>query len=482
MNIRTRLDSVRRRLATQLRSTRGAIDLVSIMVGIIVIGIVGATITAVVVHAIPWTQGRAAAASLDSVRIAQNVYRGMGEGLRFGTLDELYAANVLQKGGTVAAATGSGGACWVAVSPSPTGKTYWAGSENPSIRELKSGDTADCANIADLADSVRPVEAIVVGSSSELQAAFANAHSGSLIRAGRDWTGTADDTQSGVPIGKSFTLDLAGKTVSLTGSGDGGDVATAGIALPLGAELTIKDSVGGGVLNVAGGENAAGIGASGSPYDPNTDQADFAFGKLHLLSGKVVAVGGRLAPAVGGTGSPQVGPGEGGLIEIRGGELHASGAPGDVHGTAVGGEIWGLTIRVSGGVLTANGTGMGNAITVGPNGVMAVSGGAVKVTTEMDGAGISLDAPSGAFPDLIALSISGGSVEASSGTRGAGIGYGTSGTGAANVRISGGTITAQNGPDYWASVPAGLDGFGYAGATPMTVILSGHPTINGRTY
>lgn len=58
-------------------NSKGAIDLASIMVGIIVIGLIGGVIAATVFAVIPWAQDNAAKQQLDSVVAAQNAYRGL---------------------------------------------------------------------------------------------------------------------------------------------------------------------------------------------------------------------------------------------------------------------------------------------------------------------------------------------------------------------------------------------------------------------
>jgi type II secretory pathway pseudopilin PulG len=55
----------------------GAIDLASIMVGIIVIGLVGGVIAATVFAVVPWAQDNAARQQLDNVGSAQNAYLGL---------------------------------------------------------------------------------------------------------------------------------------------------------------------------------------------------------------------------------------------------------------------------------------------------------------------------------------------------------------------------------------------------------------------
>jgi hypothetical protein len=58
----------------RLISTRGAIDLASIMVGVLVIGIIGGVIAAMVFAVIPWSQDSAAKQTLSAVRDAESVW------------------------------------------------------------------------------------------------------------------------------------------------------------------------------------------------------------------------------------------------------------------------------------------------------------------------------------------------------------------------------------------------------------------------
>jgi hypothetical protein len=60
-----------------LKSSRAAIDLASIMVGIIIIGLIGGVIAATVFAVIPWAQNNAAKQQLDSVVSAESSYRGL---------------------------------------------------------------------------------------------------------------------------------------------------------------------------------------------------------------------------------------------------------------------------------------------------------------------------------------------------------------------------------------------------------------------
>ena len=59
------------------KNEAGAIDLASIMVGIIVIGLIGGVIAATVFAVIPWAQDNAAKQQLDSIAAAQSSYVGL---------------------------------------------------------------------------------------------------------------------------------------------------------------------------------------------------------------------------------------------------------------------------------------------------------------------------------------------------------------------------------------------------------------------
>ena len=64
-------------LSNAFRNEQGAIDLASIMVGIIVIGLIGGVIAATVFAVIPWAQDNAAKQQLDSVVAAQAAFAGL---------------------------------------------------------------------------------------------------------------------------------------------------------------------------------------------------------------------------------------------------------------------------------------------------------------------------------------------------------------------------------------------------------------------
>jgi hypothetical protein len=60
-----------------LKSSRAAIDLASIMVGVIVIGLISGVIAATVFTVIPWSQDKAAKQQLDNIHTAENAFFGL---------------------------------------------------------------------------------------------------------------------------------------------------------------------------------------------------------------------------------------------------------------------------------------------------------------------------------------------------------------------------------------------------------------------
>lgn len=97
------------------RSSKGAIDLASIMVGIVVIGLIGGVIAATIFAIIPWAQDNAAKHQLDAIATAQSAYAGFAaseasglsslvlalptasvEGKQFATLEQLNAKGLFK--------------------------------------------------------------------------------------------------------------------------------------------------------------------------------------------------------------------------------------------------------------------------------------------------------------------------------------------------------------------------------------------------
>jgi hypothetical protein len=155
----------RPRRGFRLREEKGAVDLASIMVGVIVLGIIGGIIAAAVFVVVPWAQDQAAKANLssvveaESVTMAQNqVYAG-GPGLVSGKL--LTTSNLA----SIAVGTDAAADCWAAVSASPTGAAFWADSSDPTAQPYTAGtSTSTCTDLGTLASGLpgQPLAAPVV--------------------------------------------------------------------------------------------------------------------------------------------------------------------------------------------------------------------------------------------------------------------------------------------------------------------------------
>lgn len=125
---------MRTRMLTIFRSERGALDLASIMVGVLVIGIVGGIIAATVFAVIPWSQDRAAQGALDAVKTAESVQFGQSAGNGSGVFMTSAALTgttnatgkpLMQASTKVNAKVSSDGLHFIGASASDTGTVYY---------------------------------------------------------------------------------------------------------------------------------------------------------------------------------------------------------------------------------------------------------------------------------------------------------------------------------------------------------------------
>lgn len=139
-------------LAT-LRGNEGVIDLASILVGVVVIGIVGAGVLATVTTIIPFAQDEAAKSDLSAVNTAQSVQFTMAaaDGLGiYKNYDELTAPDAdgdtyVQDSESIDALALNGGTDFVAVSVSGTGNIYALTNDNPDVQEFADVTEFDAA-------------------------------------------------------------------------------------------------------------------------------------------------------------------------------------------------------------------------------------------------------------------------------------------------------------------------------------------------
>lgn len=124
------------------RNENGAIDLASIMVGIVVIGLIGGVIAATVFTVIPWAQDNAAKASLDAVVSSESAAKGLHE--RFLSGAELNSKGLLPSNEQLIVGTDTDGTCYVGVIKSQTGKMFYNTSKKTKPDIYTNGMDTDC--------------------------------------------------------------------------------------------------------------------------------------------------------------------------------------------------------------------------------------------------------------------------------------------------------------------------------------------------
>ena len=127
------------------KNEEGAIDLASIMVGIIVIGMIGGVIAATVFSVIPWAQDNAAKQQLDSLASAQSAYVGLASdsaAISFGDATELKTQNLFDAATAKVriGKTGTGpNSHYVAAKKSASGKIFFVTDEKTQPTETING-------------------------------------------------------------------------------------------------------------------------------------------------------------------------------------------------------------------------------------------------------------------------------------------------------------------------------------------------------
>lgn len=151
-----------------IRSSRAAIDLASIMVGIIVIGLIGGVIAATVFAVIPWSQDKAAKQQLESIHTAENALYGLSNdadiALKGGAAKASFGNSVGLDANSFLTLSSTGMYCAVA---SPDGKDYHAysksgsgkwfvASNNKKVPQVVAGTVVPCIVSGSNAGTVDP--------------------------------------------------------------------------------------------------------------------------------------------------------------------------------------------------------------------------------------------------------------------------------------------------------------------------------------
>ncbi|KQO98290.1 putative Ig domain-containing protein [Leifsonia sp. Leaf264] len=152
------------RLLRLLRNPRAAIDLASIMVGVIVIALVGSIISATVFGVIPWSQREAAKQDLATVRVAESLAKMLpeagGKYLEYGILSTA-PVDLIEHKTTLDVTTDTDGTCWVAAIRSGDGSFFYTTSQSPTVRDYKS--EADSTHADFCAPLLRPLKDVIAG-------------------------------------------------------------------------------------------------------------------------------------------------------------------------------------------------------------------------------------------------------------------------------------------------------------------------------
>ncbi|MGH1522813.1 hypothetical protein ACRAWC_01460 [Leifsonia sp. L25] len=495
---------IRARLRNQkarLRAENGVVDLASIMVGILVLGIVAGVIAASLFGVIPWSQDQAAVQSLNSVKTAEAAYRVQASDLTYGDGNALTAANLLTKKVELSVTTGNSGQCWVAAIRSDAGNVFWIDSSMAVAKPLTAGDMSSCADLSTLAPlPAAPV--VMVHDAGELSDAFANSADGTIVRAANDITVTPGGDY--LTTSHQVSLDSAGHTITLSGYSD---TATnqdhPAVEATKGGVVTFISSAPGGVLNVDNSDfntayTAAGIGAVASD-----DAGKFIFqsGTINVTTnGMGVGIGVERPSSDGSA----VAPHQGAVFEYAGATVKVTLQNPDDTGNMpneaqIGGTLSeGVDVIFSGGDVSAISYWWMSAIQLGQNGTVTFSGGHVHpLVKQSDGWGsngapaICVGATPDDHPDLVPLTISGGIITAETafeadGNSGPAIGAGghCQSNNPSKIVLSGGDLTTISGPHLDGGLTdltsQGLPGFA-SGSYAYDVTL-GHTTINGVAH
>lgn len=133
-----------RSLMAALRGQNGAIDLASIMTGVLVIGIIGAVIAATVFAVVPWSQDAAAKGNLHAAAQAEGVVRTAGTEpvyLQYDStstdhlvLEQSSPGGIQRPGQRLIVDTNASGTTYVAAQLSATGQVFLSTSDDPMPR------------------------------------------------------------------------------------------------------------------------------------------------------------------------------------------------------------------------------------------------------------------------------------------------------------------------------------------------------------
>jgi hypothetical protein len=147
-----------RRTAQTVRAfgnIRAAIDLASIMVGVIVIGVISGVIAVAVFAVIPWAQDEAAKSNVTAASTAQAVSKTTDG--KYGTSERLDQMSWLPKSPRLATTVGADGSCFVTVAKSDSGSLFYGTARKPAPARLLETTATGCISKTALDELVASV-------------------------------------------------------------------------------------------------------------------------------------------------------------------------------------------------------------------------------------------------------------------------------------------------------------------------------------
>lgn len=146
-----RTAKLRRRFAT----ATGAIDLASILVGVIIVAVIAGVLTTSAAIAIPWAQDQGAKQALNNLRIAEasaNVKTGV-----YLNETDLVAGKFIDSKRAMADVPADG-SCYIGAIKSQSGTILWISSGDNTVNTYKTGDTSICSDLKRLTDRVQGID------------------------------------------------------------------------------------------------------------------------------------------------------------------------------------------------------------------------------------------------------------------------------------------------------------------------------------
>lgn len=215
------------------KNEHGAIDLASIMVGVLVVGLIGGVIAATVFAVIPWAQDNAAKQQLDPIVQAENAYFGLSSTTpsplpvgyspnSFSDTAGLASASLLPSGAKYCVVTTNGGKGYQGFSASNSGSVWSVSDSNSTPTKFTAALPTACQDITASAAATptpapvvtRPADVNATGMTITSNGGYPAYWPDKTVAA---WAGNASASFGFSMTGVSNTTQAANYTVTFTG-------------------------------------------------------------------------------------------------------------------------------------------------------------------------------------------------------------------------------------------------------------------------